>query len=440
MTLTRRYVLTAIPLFSEAVAFICIFVLFSATPDATAARFSLPVYLICLLACTLLNALLARREHSLFFLIFCNALSTALVITFVFLTPHTLSGISMHLYIGFLCLYLAPRSAALIRNPITADKMLKYCEVSAFSTAFMLLFQVIAPRPDIVLLCFAATGLNFAALSSFRILRARQTGIAGSGIQRGFVLGVAGIGAFLVALFLGALLLPALREAIVATILAIWGAILAIGRFVLWLFSLLLRLFPEDIYEMPPIDAPEIVLPPEHGLAGFAELPMFFFYALLALLVTGGIVAIFFVLRKLRGLRLRGIAPVSAVKRKKSRTPSLFSLLLALLKRLYGRLKFSLRLLRQFDTVAGVFVRIERRSRRCGAPRRPSEPPREFLMRIFAGTPTDDVETRPAFLSLADKIDRMCFSSGSAPNVRMDRAQRRVLLRAIKPRWSKRRK
>jgi len=298
-----------------------------------------------------------------------------------------------------------------------------------------------APRPDIVLLCFAATGLNFVALSSFRILRARQSGVSQSGMQRGFVLVIAGAFAFLVALSLGALLLPALRGLMVATLLAIWQAFLAVLRLIGWLIGLLFALFPEpDLDAFPPEDTPSFYLPPGFGEGGHGELPILVLYVFLALLAVSALVAVFFVLRKLRGLRLRGVAPVSAVKKEKSRTPSLFSLLFAALRRLYGKLAFSLRLLRQFDTAAGVFVRMERRSRRCGSPRHPSEPPREFLMRILAGTPGDSAQVRPIFLHLADEIDRMCFSVGPTPKRHIDRTERRILLRAIRPRWSRRRK
>ena len=432
MTLTKRYVFAVIPLFSEAVGLYSALVVLSDASAGTAVSLSFSVYLFCLLACVFINALLCLRERSLIFVVACNALAAILTTALVMLSPHTLAGAGMYISVGFICLYLAPRSAYYIRCPITADKMLTHCEMSVFGTAFLLLLQFREPRPYIILLCFAAIAFNLIALSSIRIMRSRQSGAQMPGIQRGFILTVAGAGAFIAATFLGIMLLPALRDVIVATVQAIVQAVVAVARFIERLLLLLFQLLParELGGEMPPIDA--VPIPSPQVAEEYVELPPAILYAVLALLSAGGIAIAAYVLYKVRRLRLRAATPNLAITKEKSRVPSFFSILLSALSRLYEKLAFSVRLLVRFNTVVGVFVRLERRSKRYGNQRRPSEPPREFLMRVCGNMVQNNTETHKAFLQLADQIDLICFSPAPATNPRIERARRKMLLSCAK--------
>ena len=432
MTLIKRYVFAFIPMYSEIVALYCAFVIFATESAPTKVAFFFPAYLTGLFACTFINVLLARKERSFVLIVICNSLVVIFTIAAVLLSPHTLSGIFTYIYVLLICIYLAPRCVHLMRHPITLENMLTHSELSVFSAAFWLLLQFRDPGLDIVLLCFSSIVLNLIALSSLRIMRARQSGVHMPGIQKGFILVSVGAGAFIVAAFLGAMLLPALREVILRGLWAIVNGVAAVGRFIWGLVIMLLELIPYSGYDgyMPPMEAAQ--MPPPQEASEIFEIPIGAIYATLAVLAIIIAFGLLYLLYKMRKLRWRAVTMPPAIKKEKSKVPGIFSILLAALRRLYRKLALCMRLLVSFNTVAGVFVRIERRSKRRGYPRHPSEPPREFLLRVCDSVAKDKAEIRIAFLQFADKVDHLCFSSAALPNLKVDRLQRRVLLSCIK--------
>ncbi|MCL2616099.1 MAG: DUF4129 domain-containing protein [Defluviitaleaceae bacterium] len=433
MTLAKRYAFAVTPLFSEAVALYCMLIIFAQAPRGAEVYLFFPVYAASILASAFLNVMLFRKERSLNLVIMCNAVAAAFTTAFVLLSPSAIFGIGMHMYVLFMCIYPAGRSAYLVRKPIMQDSMLVCCELSILGTAFLLLLQLARPLPELVMLCFIAIALNLTALSLLRVMQQDKTNVQAPGMQRSFLL--VGIGAiiFIFAAFLGVMLLPALRGVITSALGAVWQAVVAAARLFGWLLHLLMSRFTPDEIDMPlppPAESMIIQAPTE---IEYILIPEALIYTMLALFIAAIAAALVYFIYKSRGFRLRGITLSFAIKAR-SRSPSIFSVIIAALARLLGIMAFHMRLLLRFNTLAGVFVRIEHRGKRCGYPRHPSEPPREYLMRVCANNPHVSAETLAAFMRLASSIDSICFAPSPARNTHMDRSQRRLLLRALKSR------
>jgi len=426
MMLIKRYVFTVIPMFSEATALYCLFILFGGISTGEKVGFSFPVYITCLLLCALINTLLFRRERSLLTVGIFNALAASLTTAFVLLSPNNILGVFMYIYVCFMCLYPAPRIVFYMCYPVTHDRMMTHCDMAVLGTAIILISQTAGLEFEYISLCFTAIALNLIALSSLRIMRSQQSANPLPGMQRGFILVGAGAGLFIAAVFFASMLLPAIKETIVSILQAVLNFVSAIIISGYRIITYLMKKLPFGSIEPPSSMEEPMAAPPEYELEDIVEFPIMF-YALLVLFMFGLIVSLSRWLYKNRKLRLQMIDLTSGLKKEKSRTPSLFSIIFAFFRRLYENAAFSLRLLMNFNTVAGAFLRIERCGKRYGQPRHRSEPPREFLMRVCTA------EARPAFLQLADEIDRMCFAPGRIPNKHMGRLEIRALLSGLKP-------
>jgi len=427
MTLVKRYVFAVIPMFSEATALFCLLILFGGISTGEDVFISFHVYITCLLLCALINALIFRRERPLLIVIVLNALAVSLTTAFVLLSPSTILGVFMYIYVCFMCIYPTVRCAFYLCFPITPERMMTHCDMSVLGTALLLVSQGMGLAFDYIILCFIVIALNLLALSSLRIMRSRQAGELLPGMQRGFILVGAGAGLFMAAIFIGSLLLPALRDTIASVLKAILHFITAFFSFIYQVITFLMQKLPIGSIEPPstmdePADAPA-----DFEVDDLVGLPAVF-YALILLFVLALVISLARWLYKNRKLRLSGIDLSSGLKKEKSLTPSLFSIILALVRRLYEKAVFFLRFLMNYNTVAGVFVRIEYLENRYGQPRCKGEPPREFLMRVC--TP----EALPEFLDFANEIDRMCFSPNPVPNRHMDRPAIDALLAGLKPR------
>ena len=410
MNLAKSYVYTMIPLFSDITALYCFFLFFSAAARSGPGMmtFYFPGFLLCACAAALINCLLARKDRTVFAIAASNIAVAAATAALMFYLPHSISGFTATFFAALIFLYPAVRSLLISRLAVTAATMLSYCEFSIIGTGFFLFIQqgVLIPEGTAVRLCVTAMLLNLLALSTLRMGGGKKNVQTGTAISRGVIFAAVTAFSFTVA-WLMSLFFPAFKDATLYVLSLLWGFVLTILRavrdFIIFLFSLL----PETSREImagDPMDAAAVNydLAEEEAL----QFPVIFFVAAAAAVVI--ILAYF--LYRFRKRRIKAMAAAGDYRNERAASPTLLSLLLSALKRLFGFIKFIFWLLINFNTYSGVFIRLEYRGRRLGLPRRASETPREFLAAMSRRFAQQNEELEGLFLNLADQIDRQCFS------------------------------
>lgn len=437
----KRFVLAALPLYSDMTGLYCFFLLLTNFRDDGMLRFALFPYLVMGFVSVLINLLLASKERTLLSAALANGIMVAVFEVVLFLLSPALTGL-LPLVLAFIIFAWPPlRGWALVLKSPPASTMLLYCELAILGTGAFLITQVsdFSPGAAPNILCLIAIALNLATLSYLRGLGAVQTqGQQGSRRARVFILLAAALLLVGATLVLGLILMPGTAGAIISAAVAVkdgfvWVAV-RVWQWVEYLFSLLPG---SDI----TAEAGALNLPQEDfGGAddiGPAQIPEWLPYLLIALAAAAVFVVVVIVLVKIGKRRLRLQAAAIDTGEEKSHTPSLAGLLAAALQKLWGRILFYRLLLARWNTAPGLMVRLELRGRRCGCPRQGNHTPREFLTALSSRT--EDPAAHAGFESLAGQIDRLCFGGASPPvKIFPPAEQVRAMMRVTRPRRAQR--
>lgn len=437
MSLGKRFYYTLTVLFADITAFYCFFFFFSFSKNDTQIHYNIAALMLLAAVAAVINSLLARRELSLLLFVGINLGMSGLTVAAMYMLPHEISGFWFNLFAVIAFAYPAIRAAYLIRYPVTAAKMLVYCELSVFGTCifFLIQFGDINAGWGVNALCVAAILLNLLALSSLRMAGAiRIHARFGSGLRHGLILLLTVIVMLAVALLLG-LGLPATKEIVLTAVQAVKDAMVyllqRLWRFLIFIFSL----FPKT--KSGPAEMEGLTLFNVSGLPEEAEamLPTWVSIALVTLLSGIVIALVVFLLMKIKKMRMPGIE--SAVLRQKSTSPSLLTLLFNFFRKIIRKINWYYLLFCNYGNCAGIFIRIEQRGKWCGWPRTAGQTPREYL-NCLADKLAEDDPARPVFTELACCIDSWCFSSAERNSERLGSEKVRLLKRSVKRRPAKR--
>lgn len=437
----KRLILAAIPLYSDMVGLYCLFLLLTNFTDTGMQRFPFFPYLALGLVALGVNLLFGRKERSLRAVAILNILMLAAVETGMFLLSPGISQLGVKVSAFVIFAWPVARGMFLARKSPPAATMLTYSELSIMGAGAFFLAQLaeFSPGAAANVLCLITIGLNLAALSHLRGLGAVQAqGQRASRRSRAAVLLVAALLMIGATLLLGLLLLPGTTGAIVAAAVAVKDGVLWFLATLWQGIEYLISLLPgSDIAaEAPPLTPVASNSGGEEGY-GPAEIPEWMPYLLIGVIAAVVVVIVVVVLVRLGKNRLRLRAAAADAGEEKSLSPSLWGLLAAALRRLWGRVRFYRLLLARWHTAAGLMVRLELRGKRCGCPRAPGQTPREFLLVLSARA--EDAEAKDGFEALAAGIDRLCFASGPpAQRLALPAGQVRAMLRATRPRQAQR--
>ncbi len=282
-----------------------------------------------------------------------------------------------------------------IRCPARAE-MLVYFDLSLiFEALFIALAgsMTLANASQFELWGLLACILTLTSVASLRI----QTSDARSTAGMALLLAVAGLLFYLANLALGELesmsasfvrVLAKALEAFKAFFLRI------ITAFFNWLSALFDR---ELVYEFDPN-----VLDQRVGSAVYRDYGSGLW--VLAVLGIAVVAALVFLLVRLRGRHLKPKARVRSTD-----GGSRASIHSRRRPRIIGRLLFLFRYLRGRDTAAGLFIWLERRSRRSGFRRGASESPQAFVRRLSEGV--GETPFRDSMVLFADTLERQFYSN-----------------------------
>ena len=433
MTPARSFNYAASALYSDMTALICIYAMLTAFSFDHMMAFNFPVYFLCAAAALLVNSLFLRRERTVPAVAAINASASLLTLTVMFLLPHEITGILPCLFASLLFAYPAPRGLFLLLSAVSETRMLVYCEMSVMGAGLFFLAQIGAFNPGVLinLLCVLALFVNFAALSV-----SRTEGSVTGGIRRSLtvtaILSVTALAGGCLSM-----LLPNIRVYAVTALQAAKNAILAFFLLVERVFVLLASLIPDGkLYEAEPALLPEALVTGE--AEELISLPVYFTAGLAGLFIAILAGLLLLLLYKMRKARFRKLENNITISLEKRSSPSLWSVLKTAVIKILCKLKFYRLVMMNFNTCAGVFVRLEYRGRLCGIPRGRSHTPREYLTALSKAAPESDHEACEAFLFLAEKIDELCFSPDADRRAKATRSQIRAMLRAIKPRGKQR--
>lgn len=436
----KAYLLGAVPLFSDLTFLYCLFLFLTHYTADVMMVFSFPALLLFGLAGLALNRLLLKKRAQVWVFALVNGGLILGAEVALFLLPNNVAGFFAYLFAGLCFAYPAIRSFTLAYSPPKDSTLLTYVEISFGGTAAFLFIQIaeFAPGAGPTVLCLVALGLNIVTLAWLRGAGAAKTRIdTGTKRQPVLILALVALGLIAVVAVVavvGLVVLPASASSLVAAAGAVagglawvWGHIwqffLLVGRWIVWLISLL-----------PGAGEAAALAGEEMGALAGGEVEAGELSAWVGMLLPGIalavvlVVVIIFVVRH-RRMRLAAGGGQEAFSQQKSGAPTLWQLLLAALRRLAGKLAFLRALAVARGTPAGVAVRLELLCARRGAPRGPGQTPREFLLTLYNKTPPEGELARAGFLALADAVDRRCFGGGENEK-NLPRGQVRAMMRA----------
>ena len=157
-------------------------------------------------------------------------------------------------------------------------------------------------------------------------------------------------------------------------------------------------------------------------------------YLLLILIAIGFLAVGWYILKNILHIKLEARISILAIRA----SESLGTRFRHYLKTLLMKAVRLFRLMLNWRTHEGVFLRLCFLGKYRGYGRRPGQTPREFLMAIRNNLASDD-ETRQAFGILADGLDHRCFGRDEAGNSKkMEARQIKLLVRAVA--WPKRKR
>ena len=436
--MARALSFAMIPVFSYSVFVYCLFIFISEAGDGRLMEFNFYALFICSAASAFANFALAREERRLILVAAVNIVMCAAAEIVCFTIPNSIEGVWNYIIAGILFLIPMIQSLTFSREPVKAGTMLIFVEVSISGTALVYLMQAGAFRFTVLanVLCAISLVVNLAALSSLRVYgSAGKISGDNKGPERGFMLAAATVAITSAAGAAVVFLLPACRNALFAAAGAtrdfIVFVFISIGRFVTFLVSML----PYDGETQTEIAPAPVTVAEAAAMEEFvADIPPAIMIATAAAVLVAAASIAGIVIFRLRMLRLAALKPAANVhtERVDSAAPG-FSFTV-LLKRMLETLAFLRRLALLRDSPEGVFLRMEFLAGRRGLKRAVQETPGEYTLRVMSRVPGEagGRDLAANFARVACGVDERCFSGRRPAFERMDGAEVRELLRAVR--------
>ncbi|MDR1001472.1 MAG: DUF4129 domain-containing protein [Clostridiales bacterium] len=441
MRFPKEFFRTFVPVLADITVLLCVYSRLSITNLSygyeTNEMIQIPIalFLLCAAAMSALNCLLARREYTMSRVAMGN-LGLAVICEFVLLPRlGNASGALAYVFCAILFVYPVLRSLYLAYNPVGVNTMMVYSQLAFFGIGiFLCMQQDEAFRSGIGLnaLCIVSQGLNLGLLSYLRSEGRRKYSENGrSASAWAFVISSAGVAAALSVVLLF-LTLPGTKESILRILSSFKGFFFWIARVILRFFAYIASLFPNSQAQTLSGTGIGLVPMPSEGRGAVSP-----GWVPLILLGVFAMVALYRAFKYRRGNRLaRGNVVAESVSEL-----SLPIFLKDLFARINSRLRFYWLLITHFREPAGIFIRLEYRSKRRGCPRLPGQTPREFIEMLIRHSPDEEKDARDAFAELAKQMDILCFSnnlSGLSPyrslNGSLPSAQAHAMLRSVRRR------
>ena len=426
-----RYML--IPVFATTVFAYCLFAVLSFMGRHEVALYNFPIACACAFISAAINCRFARRERSIASVAVLNTVLIVAAGFFVFSAPNDIEGFWL-LVIAAVCV-MAPiiHGLLLVREPMKANTMLLYCELSIIGTIILLALQI--GDMDVPALTnglsIAALILNIFMLSVLRVSGPAKKPEGGrKSAERGAFLISLIVGTVFAAVIIAVLLLPASRGAVFAAGYATRDFFIVVGSGLDRFFRFLVSLIPP-----PPL--PAEFLPAEAdaaGLGGFegegiAEMDprigilVFLICAAVALVAA---VALLIRFRRKKIGRLKNL--VLMYEEEDGGGWPFMRGLLALPGRLKAWLQYRKCLMARHGTYEEAYIRITRHARRRGFRRGISETPRAFLGRLDAMA---GAGTGPLLDTISAAVDSRLYSGRNPGYVSIDAAEAETLTRFL---------
>lgn len=378
------------------------------------------------------NWLFLRREHTMAGAAILNG-SAAIFMFAAICIIDGWGGFAYMLFAAVFCIWPAVNGLQLTEKAPDVHSLILCVDVTAVLLVLFSAYATLAGRdqPWMLVPAFAGCAASFLALVTRRA--GRTMGLW----DWGLVLGAFGA--------LMAVLWAVLRYAAAAGggLVAAWKSLVAAVKFLLLLawrvLEYLLSLLPLPAYEDYEIEMEPVRIPEVEELAEMESTAALVMLALVLLLLVIGLT---WMLLKLRKVKLGGTAARKNHARQERQRPSLLRALRMLVSSWSRKLRLRLWLWKNRNTPEGIYLTLERQSRRTPWHKRPGETAREFLLRLRSGA--EDPAFTAALDGLIPAVERALYAreaprttlpQGGLLRRRARSAALRHYLRTLAERW-----